>query len=172
VRPTVIFGAEDILINNIAWFLRRLQVFGIPGNGHYGIRPIYVEDMASLLVESLEGTGNSVTNAVGPETFEFKDLVRLIAREVDSSAWVVHVPPPLAYVCTLVTGWIVDDVVLTWEEYGGLMANLLAPDGPATGETRLSQWLASNRESVGRKYASEVRRHFRMHTGRDRFVGQ
>ena len=28
-RPTVLFGKEDILINNIAWFLRRFSVFGV-----------------------------------------------------------------------------------------------------------------------------------------------
>ena len=48
LRPTVIFGIEDILINNIAWFVRRFPFFGIPGNGRYGVRPIYVEDMARL----------------------------------------------------------------------------------------------------------------------------
>ena len=160
VRPTVIFGAEDILINNIAWFVRHLRVFGIPGHGRYGIRPIYVEDMARLLVACASEAGNSVRDAVGPETFRFEELVRMIAREVGSSCRVVHMPAWLAYVGTLVTGWVVRDVVLTWEEYLGLMANLLAPEGPAAGATRLSEWLAANRESLGRKYASEVERHF------------
>lgn len=160
VRPTVIFGAEDILINNIAWFVRHLPVFGIPGNGLYGIRPINVEDMARLLAASAAGTGNSVRDAVGPETFSFEDLVRMIAREVRSSCRLVHMPAGLAYLGTMVTGWMVRDVVLTWEEYLGLMANLLAPEGPAAGATRLSEWLAVNRETVGRDYASEVGRHF------------
>lgn len=160
VRPTVIFGAEDILINNIAWFARHLPVFGIPGNGQYGIRPIYVEDMARLLVASVADAGNSVRDAVGPETFRFEELVRMIAREVRSSCRPVHMPAWLAYMGTMVTGWIVGDVVLTWEEYLGLMTNLLAPEGPAAGSTRLSEWLAQNRESVGKRYASEVQRHF------------
>ena len=161
VRPTVIFGAEDILINNIAWFVRHLPVFGIPGDGQYGIRPIYVEDMARLLVASVADAGSSVRDAVGPETFCFEVLVRMIAREVLSSCRVVHMAAWVAYMGTMVTGWMVRDVVLTWEEYLGLMANLLAPEGPAAGDTRLSEWLAVNRESVGRKYASEVGRHFR-----------
>jgi nucleoside-diphosphate-sugar epimerase len=160
VRPTVIFGAEDILINNIAWFVRHLPVFGIPGDGQYGIRPIYVEDMARLLVASVAQGGSSVRDAVGPETFRFQEVVRMIAREVRSSGRVVHMPTWLAYVGTTVTGWMVRDVVLTWEEYLGLMAHLLAPEGPDAGATRLSEWLAANRESVGRKYASEVERHF------------
>ncbi len=160
VRPTVIFGAEDILINNIAWFVRHFPAFGIPGDGRYGVRPIYVEDMARLLVDGAEQQGNSVIDAVGPETFRFEELVRLIAEQVGRPVRTIHLPTALAYVSTLVTGWMVGDVVLTWEEYEGLMSNLLAPEGPATGQMRLSQWLAEHSERVGRKYASEVARHF------------
>ena len=165
VRPTVIFGAEDILINNIAWFVRHLPVFGIPGNGRYAIRPIYVEDMARLLVDAVDRSGNSVIDAVGPETFSFEELVRLIAVQVGRSPRLIHLPAGLAYMSTLVTGWLVGDVVLTWEEYQGLMSNLLAPEGLSAGETRLSQWLAENRERVGRDYASEVARHFSHSSG-------
>lgn len=160
LRPTVIFGKEDVLINNIAWFLRHLPVFGIPGDGGYGIRPIYVEDMAQALVDSIEGRANTIVDAVGPETFTFEELVRRIARTVQSSTRVLHLPAWLAYVGTLMTGWVVGDVVLTWEEYLGLMDNLLAPDGPAVGATRLSEWIAANREQLGLRYASEVERHF------------
>jgi len=160
LRPTVIFGVEDILINNIAWFIRRFPVFGIPGDGRYAIRPIYVEDMARLMADAVKQSGNSVLDAVGPETFSFEELVRLIARQVGRSVHLVHLPTPLAYLATLATGWAVGDVVLTWEEYRGLMGNLLASDGPSTGQTRLSEWLAENREQVGRRYASEVARHY------------
>ena len=160
LRPTVIFGAEDILINNIAWFVRRFPVFGIPGSGRYGIRPIYVEDMARLLVDAVEEGENSIRDAVGPETFSFEELVRLIAGRVGRPARVMHVPMPLAYASTRIAGWCVGDVVLTWEEYKGLMENLLVSEGPALGQTRLSGWLAENGERVGREYASEVARHF------------
>ena len=160
LRPTVIFGAEDILINNIAWFVRRLPVFGIPGDGRYTIRPIYVEDMAQLLVDAVDQQGSSIRNAIGPETFSFEELVRLVAARVERPVRLVHLPMLLAYLSTLVTGWIVGDVVLTWEEYKGLMGNLLAPEGPPAGPTRLSQWLADHKDLVGRQYASEVARHF------------
>jgi uncharacterized protein YbjT (DUF2867 family) len=160
LRPTVIFGAEDILINNIAWFVRRLPVFGIPGDGRYTIRPIYVEDMAQLLVDAVDQQGSSIRNAIGPETFSFEELVRLVAARVERPVRLVHLPMLLAYLSTLVTGWIVGDVVLTWEEYKGLMGNLLAPEGPPAGPTRLSQWLADHKDLVGRGYASEVARHF------------
>ena len=160
LRPTVIFGSEDILINNIAWFVRHFPVFGIPGDGRYGIRPIYVEDMARLMVEAVDQKENSVLNAVGPETFTFEEVVKLVAEQMGRPVRLVHLPASLAYVSTLLTGWLVGDVVLTWEEYKGLMANLLAPQGPSTGQTRLSDWLAGNRERVGGQYASEVARHY------------
>src|SRR5271157_5285611 len=79
VRPTVIFGLEDILINNIAWFIRYFPVFAIPGDGRYGVRPIFVEDMARLMIEATGQEENTLSDAVGPETFTFEDLVRLIA---------------------------------------------------------------------------------------------
>ena len=160
VRPTVIFGPEDILINNIAWFVRRFPGFGIPGDGLYRIRPIYVEDMARLMTDAVDARGNAVIDAVGPETYTFEELVRLIGRSMGRSVHLVHVPTTLAYVVTLVTGWSVGDVVLTWEEYRGLMGNLLAPEGPASGKTRLSEWLAAHKEFVGVRYASEVARHY------------
>jgi len=160
LRPTVIFGAEDILINNIAWFVRHLPVFGIPGDGRYAIRPIYVEDMAQLLADAVDQQGNSVIDAIGPETFSFEELVGLIAARVGRSVRLIHLPTALAYVSTLVAGWVVGDVVLTWEEYKGLMSNLLAPEGPSAGQTRLSRWLEDNSDRVGRNYASEVARHF------------
>ena len=160
LRPTVIFGLEDILINNIAWFVRHFPAFGIPGDGRYGIRPIYVEDMAKLMADAVESDANTVFDAVGPETFTFEELVKLIAAQVGRSVRLIHLPAPLAYLFTSLIGWFLGDVVLTREEYLGLMANLLAPEGPSTGETRLSLWLAENREQIGTRYASEVARHF------------
>jgi NADH dehydrogenase len=135
-------------------------VFGIPGDGRYRIRPIYVEDMARLMAEAVDAPGNAVIDAVGPETYTFEELVRLVARSIGRSMRFVHLPAGLAYLATLVAGWLVGDVVLTWEEYRGLMGNLLAPEGPASGTTRLSEWLAAHRESVGMGYASEVARHY------------
>jgi len=161
LRPTVIFGLEDILINNIAWFVRHFPVFGIPGDGRYRIRPIYVEDVARLIAGVAQGQQNCVLDAVGPETFTFEDLVRLVAEKVGRPARVIHLPAPFAYLATLVTGWFVGDVILTWQEYRGLMADLLAPEGASTGQTRLSQWLAQNHERIGMRYASEVARHYR-----------
>jgi len=135
-------------------------VFGIPGDGRYGVRPIYVEDMARLMVDTAAQEQNSVIDAVGPETFTFEELVRLIAARVGKAARIVRMPTFMAYFGTYLTGLFMRDVVLTWEEYKGLMSDLLAPQGSSTGETRLTQWLSENRERIGRRYASEVARHY------------
>ncbi len=160
LRPTVIFGREDILINNIAWFVRRFPVFGIPGDGTYPIRPIYVEDMAQLIAQAVDQAESTVMDAVGPESFRFEDLVKLIAAHTRPSVRLVHLPVPLAYLFTRIAGWFLRDVVLTWEEYRGLTTGLLGTQGPSTRKTRLSAWLAQNAEQLGRGYASEVVRHY------------
>lgn len=112
------------------------------------------------MVDAAEQEENTVCDAVGPETFTFEELVRLIAVEVGRPVRIMRMPAPLAYMSTRLTGLIMRDVVLTCEEYKGLMSNLLAPEGQSTGETRLSHWLSENREQIGRRYASEVARHF------------
>lgn len=161
LRPTVIFGAEDILINNIAWFVRRFPVFGIPGDGRYHVRPIYAEDMASLIAHAVVSQKSEVIDAVGPETFTFEELVTKIARATGKFPRLLHVPMPVAYAATRLIGWFVGDVILTWEEYRGLMDDLLVTEQPSAGQTRLSLWLTENRQSIGRAYGSEVARHYK-----------
>jgi NADH dehydrogenase len=131
VRPTVIFGTEDILINNIAYILRRVPVFGIPGSGSYRFRPVAVEDMADICVRSGASEADEVIDAVGPETFTFEDLVRLIARTIGRRVLFVHVPPVLALDVAAAIGRVVGDVVVTRDELDGLMAGLVTTEGPA-----------------------------------------
>ena len=161
LRPTVIFGAEDILINNIAWLLRHFPVFAIPGSGEYRLQPIFVEDVAEIAVGAAESDANVVMDAAGPEAYSFNRLVRLIASIVGSKALVTHVPPPLALAASSLIGAVLGDVVLTRDELQGLMGNLLVPAGPPTGTTRLSEWMAAHADRLGTRYASELRRHYR-----------
>lgn len=164
IRPTVIFGGEDILVNNIAWFLRRFPVFAMPGDGRYGIQPIFVEDMAELMQRAGADSANTVIDAVGPETYSFEDLVRLIRSTVGSRCRIVHVPPRLLLPLLWLLGRFVRDVVLTPQEIEGLMAGLLVSKNPPTETTKLSDWLRLHADTVGRGYASEVARHFRRGT--------
>ena len=160
LRPAVIFGNEGILINNIAWFLRHLPAFIVPGSGRYKLQPVFVEDLAALAVESGAKTENAIVNATGPEAFEFGELVRLIREVVHSRTLIAHLPPSLALMACRMLGIAVRDVVLTPDEITGLMENLLLPDEPSTCPTRLRDWLRANTDTIGRNYLSELRCHY------------
>ncbi|MBW8010960.1 MAG: NAD(P)H-binding protein [Chloroflexi bacterium] len=161
LRPTVIFGREDILINNIAWLLRRFPLFVIPGNGEYKLQPIYVEDLAELAVRSGAAEDNQIIEAIGPETFTFKDLVGMLKTKVGSRTPIIHLPTGISYWLSKVVGLMVGDVLLTKEEVIGLMDNLLYTDAPPAGNTRLSDWVAENSETLGKEYHHELKRHYK-----------
>ena len=129
LRPTVLFSPEDVLINNIAWFLRRFPAFPIAGSGDYPIQPVFVDDLAQLAVNAATGSEDVVLDAVGPEAFTFEEMVRLIARRVDSRARLIHVRPSVALLAARMAGWLVRDVVLTRDEIDGLLAGHLVSVG-------------------------------------------
>ena len=161
IRPTLIFGAEDVLINNIAWFLRKVSIFPVPGDGNYSVQPVHVEDVAEAAVAAAEQGETGVLDCVGPEIYTYEEMIRLIARSVGSKARIVHLPPNLALLFSKIAGLLVRDVVLTRAEIDGLMAGLLVSDGPPNGQTSFSGWLEENGDTLGRRYASEMRRHYR-----------
>jgi NADH dehydrogenase len=160
VRPTVVFSLEDILINNMAFLLRKLGAFLIPGSGQYRLQPIYVEDLATIAVEAGHAPGNMTLDAVGPEVFSFEELVRCLAKAVRSRAMILKAPPWLGLAAARALGVVFRDVVLTRDELDGLMADLLVSHSAATGSTSLSRWLTENGEALGQHYASEVSRHY------------
>ena len=160
LRPTVLFGAEDILINNIAWLLRRFPFFAIPGDGSYRLQPVFVDDLAKLAIDAGYAQDNILWDAVGPDIFTFKEMVRLISRTLGLSRGLLHVPPGLALAAAQFLSAIVGDVLLTPEEVDGLMAGLLVSNEPPRCETRLQDWLEENKDSVGVHYASELKRHY------------
>lgn len=160
LRPTVLIGREDILINNIAFLMRRFPIFFIPGDGSYGIQPVYVEDLADLAVEGVYSKDSYVIDAVGPDAYTFKELVKLIGEKIGVRRPLISVPPRLALLAAQFLSLFVSDVILTPEEVDGLMANLLVSKDPARGKTAFKDWLEANKVTVGTKYASEVRRHY------------
>jgi NADH dehydrogenase len=161
LRPTVIFGHEDILINNIAWILRHFPLFAVPGNGSYRLQPIFVDDMAELAVQAGKSDANLIWDAVGPEVFRFDELVELIRLTLGSRTQLLHLPPGLALTLSRLIGIAVKDVVLTRDEVAGLMAGLLISAEPPRGRTLLSAWLRANANTLGRRYASELARHYK-----------
>lgn len=160
VRPTVVFGSEDILIHNIAYLLRKMPVFLIPGTGDYRLQPVYVEDVARIAVDAAMASGNVTVDAAGPESFSFNELVRAIAEAVGSRAAIVRTSPRITLAAARVLGAALHDVVLTRDELDGLMAGLLVSRSAPTAATSFGSWLRENARALGTRYASEVSRHY------------
>ena len=160
LRPTVLFGKEDILINNIAWLLRTLPIFGVFRAGQYRVQPVCVADLAALAVDLAGQAQSMVVDAVGPEIYTFEEMIRLIRSEVGSHARIIHVSPVLALAAARLIGWLLRDVVITRDEISGLMADLLVSHQTPSCPTRFSHWLAEHAAELGTHYASELSRHY------------
>ena len=160
VRPAILFGGDGVLINNIAWLMRRSPLTLVGGHGDYRIRGIHVDDLASLMVNLGEDDTTTTVDAVGPESLAFIDLLRHIRESVPSHTRIVPVPGVLFPPVTWLLGRLLRDTLLTREEYLALAAGLADSDAPTTGSTRLTEWISRNGETLGRTYAHELRRHY------------
>lgn len=160
VRPTLVFGKEDILVNNITWLIRKFPVFPIFGSGSYRLQPVFVEDLAAIAVESAQSKSTTI-DAIGPETFTFKAFVRLIADKIKPQVKLLHLPPAVGIAAGQLIGLGVRDVILTRDELTGLMDELLTSHQSPNGATRFSDWLESHKDELGASYSSELGRHFR-----------
>ncbi len=158
LRPALLFGGPDILINNIAWMLRHLPVLGVFGAGDYCLQPIYVDDLASLAVEQGAGRESAIIDAIGPETFTYRQLVDVIATAIGRRPRVMSPPPWLGYAVSRVIGAFVGDMIVTRDEIKGLMRGLLCTNSRPAGWTRLSEWVQQHAETLGVRYASELAR--------------
>ena len=167
-RPAILFGssadlgaAASVLLNNIAWLLRRLPVFGIGDGGGYRLRPIHVDDLARLLVDLGGRTGNVTVDAVGPDAPTFREMVNAIRSATGSRSLLVPMPGWLIPPLSAVLGAALRDVLLTAEEYQAMAAGLATSDAPPAGKTSLMDWIASHGDELGRVYANELDRHYR-----------
>lgn len=160
VRPTLVFGKEDILVNNIAWTIKKFPVVPIFGSGKYRVQPIFVEDLAAIAVDASRSEGSRTLDAVGPETFTYEAFLRLIAKESDRNIAFVRTPPAIGILLGKLIGLFLKDVLLTKDELRGLMEEKLTSDQEPNGKTKFSEWLHDNRHLIGSRYTSELNRHF------------
>jgi uncharacterized protein YbjT (DUF2867 family) len=165
LRPAVLFGKEDILINNIAWVVRHLPVSIIFGDGEYKVQPIYVDDLAALAVEQGKKEENTIVDAIGPETFTYRELVQKVAEIIGKKRPIVSVGPRTGYFIGLIMGKFLNDVLVTKEEIRGLMDNLLYVDSPPAGTTKLTDWAKRHASTLGTKYSNELARRLDRETG-------
>ncbi len=160
-RPAVLFGGNGVLVNNIAWLLRRLPVFAIGGRGEYRLRPIHVSDLASLCADLGVQAGNAVVDAVGPQSLTFRQLVEEIRDAVGSRSVIVPVPGALIPALAAVLNLALRDTLLTADEYASMAAGRADSAAPATGQVRFTDWVRDHGDQLGRSYANELDLHFR-----------
>jgi NADH dehydrogenase len=161
VKPTLIVGPGDVLTNNIAWFLRRLPFFPVPGGGHYRIQPVMLNDVAKITADAAEASGNVEVDAAGQDIISFRDYVKKIAKACRLRRWVFGAPTWLALPALKLVGLFLRDIILTREEVLGLKQELLTTSSTPLGKESVLEWLAQNGQLLGRKYANDLDRHFR-----------
>ncbi|MBI5776274.1 MAG: NAD(P)H-binding protein [Nitrospirae bacterium] len=162
IRPTLVYGGEqEILVNNIAWLLRRFPIFAVPSDKAYRLQPIHVDEVVGLAIHAADSLHNQTVDAAGPDIMTFEEMVRLIAQKIGSWSMLFHASPELSLVLLKIVDLLVNDIVLTRDEIGALGEERLVSKQPPIGKMRLAQWLDQNANQLGRRYASEMVRHFR-----------
>ena len=161
-RPAILFGGDGVLINNIAWLLRRVPVFAVGGRGDYRVRGIHIDDLARLCVKLGAGRETVTVDAVGTQSLTFRELVDAVRAAVGSRALVVNVPGPVVLALSRALGTALRDTLLTADEYQAMADGLADSAAPATGDTVFTEWVAKHGAELGRNYANELDRHFRL----------
>ena len=158
LRPTVFFGGKrDVLINNMAWLIRKFPVFGVFGFGRYPIQPIHIEDVARVAVDQGESMEDVVLDVAGPEIFTYREYVTLISRSIGKRRLIVPVPPIFGWIVGKLVGVVMSDRVITRAEIKGLMRGLMATDAEPVGKIKFSEWVATNGASLGVKYQNDLK---------------
>ena len=80
-RPSYIIGKKDYLSKFILKQIKKGIVI-IPGSGKYHLQPIFVEDVAKIIVESISEKkfSNKILDLVGPEIIKFEDFVKYFVK--------------------------------------------------------------------------------------------
>lgn len=161
VRPTLVFGPEDILVSNIAWALRHIPFFLVTGDGRSEVQPVSVGDTAVICVEAGTRDDDVTLDAAGPQRWSYEDFIRLICCAVGGRARIWHSSTRVALGVAGVAGFVLRDVVVTHDELEALGAGLLVSHERALGVDRFESWLSENADRLGRSYTSELARNFR-----------
>jgi NADH dehydrogenase len=122
---------------------------------------VHVDDLARLCLRLGGRDDDVLLDAVGPQSMTFREMITSIRAAVGSRAVVIPVPGSLVPPLSAALGLVLRDVLLTREEYRAMAEGLADSDGPATGETAFTDWVAQHGADLGRSYANELDLHFR-----------
>ena len=94
LRPSVIFGPEDKFFNRFASIAEFLPILPLIGGGLTYFQPIYVGDIAKSIVAVLEKEeiNNNIFELGGPQIFTFKELMKILLKEINKKRFLVPIP--------------------------------------------------------------------------------
>ena len=78
LRASYIIGKNDPLKNNLTNQIQTGKII-IPGKGNYHLQPIFINDVAEIIYQSIisKKFSNKIIDLVGPEKVTFKEFVRI-----------------------------------------------------------------------------------------------
>jgi nucleoside-diphosphate-sugar epimerase len=97
-RPTLVYHlGRDKNITTIAYFIRRLGIFPLVGNGNGLRQPVHAEDLANACLSALDNpnTYNKTYNLSGAETLTYREMVLRLASKLERPCKIIHIPLPL-----------------------------------------------------------------------------
>ena len=158
VRPTLVFGRGEILVNNIAWLLRRLPLFLVARDREYRLQPVAVEDVAELCVRLGGSSRDDVVDAAGPRTFAFEEVVLEVRAAVGARTHMARGTPSVVLAAAGLLRPLSGRPLLSAEELRALGDDLLTSAEPPLGRRTFEDWLSEAAPTLGRRLASAARR--------------
>ncbi|MBT9599217.1 MAG: complex I NDUFA9 subunit family protein [Vitreoscilla sp.] len=132
LRPSVIFGASDRLLNLFASLQRFAPVVPLAG-ASARFQPVWVGDVAEALARCLEqpGTVGRTFECTGPEEMTLADLVRAAGRYAGHERPVVPLPDALARLQARLMEWAPGEPLMSRDNLDSMrMPNIATPGVP------------------------------------------
>jgi uncharacterized protein YbjT (DUF2867 family) len=97
LRPSVVFGSDDVLFNRLARIAAMAPFMPVVGSGRAKVQPVFVGDVAAAAVAVLArpDTAKSVFELGGPRVYTYRELAALTLREIDRAKPIIGVPAGL-----------------------------------------------------------------------------
>lgn len=99
MRPAVMVGTEDRILNPWAHFAKKYSFIPLMGDGSTKIQPVYVVDVASAIIAALKDDGTSMGKVYelgGPEIYTMHELAELMYDVIREWPHYVKLPFPIA----------------------------------------------------------------------------
>lgn len=163
IRPSVVFGAEDRLLNLFARLQAVLPVMPLAG-AHARLQPVWVRDVAQALWTCVERgpTAAGVYEAVGPQVLTLRELVRCAGRLSGHTRPVWALPPALGWLQAWVLEHLPGPKLMSRDNLRSLQVDAVAssrfPTLQALGITPASIEQARAQESGDRDVLADLQR--------------